>query len=120
MLEQETQHVPMPESDEVPMLPDNPYEDTQEHLPMPESDEVPALPDSPMPESDEVPALPDHPFEETDEQVTFPQDDVAPRKKKVRMCGSTGPKLNSRLTWCEQKIGHLGECHYTGAVSFAL
>ena len=31
---------------------------------------------------------------------------LTPRKKKFRMCGSTGPTLNSRLTWCEQKIGH--------------
>ena len=68
-----------------------------------------------MPECDQVPALPDHPFEETQEQVTFPQDDVAPRKKKVRMCGSTGPTLDSRQTWCEKKNGHLGECDFTGS-----
>ena len=106
VLEQQTQHPPVSETDEVPALPDNPSEETQEH--------------QPMPECDQVPAMPDHPIEETQEQVNFPQDDVAPRKKKFRMCGSTGPTLNSRLTWCEQKIGHLGKCHYTGASTCAL
>ena len=69
----------------------------------------------PIPESDKVPALPDQPSVETEEQVMLPLEDPTPRKKKVRMCGSTGPTLDSRQTWCEKKNGHLGECDFTGS-----